>query len=143
MPVSTGSPSRGGDVAVYVFDINQPGLPTPFSSVLVSCFCLYGLFKCISFHKFSRQLSTSSLCSSGLFKKHFFMAISGLFPSYCWIKKSWKDFVLFFIFLLFFFLFFFFFFSSCSSGLISAFLVLSTIYLFPKVSFSPDVIPSC
>ena len=31
-----GSPSRGGDVAVYVFDINQPSLPTLFDSVLVS-----------------------------------------------------------------------------------------------------------
>ena len=32
-----GSPSRGGDVAVYVFDmINQLSLPTPFYSVLVS-----------------------------------------------------------------------------------------------------------
>ena len=31
-----GSPSRGGDVVVYVFDINQPSLPTPFYSVLVS-----------------------------------------------------------------------------------------------------------
>ena len=34
--VPAGSPSRGGDVAVYVFDINQPSLPTPFCSVLVS-----------------------------------------------------------------------------------------------------------
>ena len=32
-------------------------------------------------------------------------------------------------------------FSLCSSGLISALLVLSSIYLFKKVSFSPDVIP--
>ena len=31
-----GSPSHGGDVTVYVFDINQPSLPTPFYSVLVS-----------------------------------------------------------------------------------------------------------
>ena len=31
-----GSPSHGGDVPVYVFDINQPSLPTPFYSVLVS-----------------------------------------------------------------------------------------------------------
>ena len=31
-----GSPSRGGDVAAYVFDINQPRLPTPFYSVVVS-----------------------------------------------------------------------------------------------------------
>ena len=34
--VPTGSPSRGGYVAVYIFDINQPSLPTPFYSVLVS-----------------------------------------------------------------------------------------------------------
>ena len=34
--VPTGSPSRGGDVAVYVFDVNQPSLPNPVYSVLVS-----------------------------------------------------------------------------------------------------------
>ena len=34
--VPTGLPSCGGDVAVDVFDINQPCLPTPFYSVLVS-----------------------------------------------------------------------------------------------------------
>ena len=34
--VPMGSPSCGGDVAVYVFDINQLRLPTPFYSVLVS-----------------------------------------------------------------------------------------------------------
>ena len=34
--VAAGSPSRGGDVAVHVSDINQPSLPTPFCSVLVS-----------------------------------------------------------------------------------------------------------
>ena len=31
-----GSPSRGGDVMVYVFDIKQPSLPTPFYFVLVT-----------------------------------------------------------------------------------------------------------
>ena len=36
MWVTTGSPSPGGDVTVCVFDINQPSLPTPFYSVLVS-----------------------------------------------------------------------------------------------------------
>ena len=30
------------------------------------CFCLYGPSNCISFHKFSRQLSAFSLCSSSL-----------------------------------------------------------------------------
>ena len=34
--IPTDSPSRGGDVGVYVFDVNQPSLPTPFYSVLVS-----------------------------------------------------------------------------------------------------------
>ena len=75
----------------FMSDTNQPSLPTPFYSVLVSVFCLHGPFNCISFHKFSRQLSV---------------------------------------------------FSFCSSGLISALLVLSTEYLFMKVSLSPDIIPS-
>ena len=34
--VPADSPSGGGGVAIYVFDINQPSLPTPFCSVLVS-----------------------------------------------------------------------------------------------------------
>ena len=43
MNVPTGSPSRGGDVAVYVFDVNQPSLPTPFYSVVVSVSILMAL----------------------------------------------------------------------------------------------------
>ena len=35
-----------------------------FSSCV--CFCLYSPFSCVSAHKFSRQLSAFSLCSSGL-----------------------------------------------------------------------------
>ena len=34
--VPAGSPSRDGDVTVYVQNINQPSLPTPFYSVLAS-----------------------------------------------------------------------------------------------------------
>ena len=34
--VPAGSPSLGGDVAVPVFDVNQPTLPTPFCSLFVS-----------------------------------------------------------------------------------------------------------
>ena len=41
--VPVGSPARGGDVAVNVFDINQPGLPTPFYSALASQ-CLKRIF---------------------------------------------------------------------------------------------------
>ena len=36
LSVPTDSPSRDGNVTVDVFDINQPSLPTPFYSVLVS-----------------------------------------------------------------------------------------------------------
>ena len=36
LEVPVGSPSRAGDVAVYVLDINQPSSPTPFYSVLLS-----------------------------------------------------------------------------------------------------------
>ena len=34
--VPAGSPSLGRDVTVYVFDLNQPSLPTPSYSVLVA-----------------------------------------------------------------------------------------------------------
>ncbi len=63
--VPAGSPSRGGDVKVYVLDINQPSLPTPFTLFLY-LFLSYGPFTCISFQKFSRQLSVFSLCSPSL-----------------------------------------------------------------------------
>ena len=76
--------SRGGDVKVYVLDINQQSLPTPFT-LFLCLFLSYGPFTCISIHKFSRQLSV---------------------------------------------------FSHCSPSLISAYLVLSTIYLFLKVSLN-------
>ena len=42
--VPTVSPSRGGDVAVFVHS---------FLFCSGVCFCLYGPFNCISFHKFS------------------------------------------------------------------------------------------
>ena len=38
-----GLPSRGGDVTVYVKDINLPSLPTTFYSVLVSIFVFMAL----------------------------------------------------------------------------------------------------
>ena len=49
-PVPVDSPSSGGDVVVYVKDINQPSLPTPFLFCSWVCFCLYSLFSRISFH---------------------------------------------------------------------------------------------
>ena len=72
--VTAGSPSRGGDVAVYVFEINQPSLSTPFYSVRVSVSVFMVLFNCISSHKFSRQLSDFSLCSSYLISASFVLS---------------------------------------------------------------------
>ena len=43
LKVPAGSPSRGGDVAVYDFDINQQSLPTPFYSVPVSISAIMAL----------------------------------------------------------------------------------------------------
>ena len=45
--VPAGSPSRGGDVAVYVFETNQPSLPTPFYSVLVPFSVFVAISNCI------------------------------------------------------------------------------------------------
>ena len=89
--VPASSSSRGGDVAVYVFDINQPSLPTPFHYVLVSI----SVFMALStvFHSINAP-DNSPLSHSVL-------------PV---------------------------------TSRISTLLVLSTIYLFLKVSFSPDII---
>ena len=63
--VPAGTPSRGGDVKVYVLDINQPSLPTPFT-LFLRLFLSNGPLTCISFHKFFRQLSVFALCSPSL-----------------------------------------------------------------------------
>ena len=59
--VPMSSPLRGGDVTVYVFDINQPSLPTPSYSVLsllsfkkkkkiCSCVCFWFMALLTVFH---------------------------------------------------------------------------------------------
>ena len=92
MIVPNGSPSRGGDVAVYVLNINQPNLPT--------LFFFYPVLVYVSV----------------------FMALSTVFHSITSPDN----------------------FSLSRSVLpvlfLSALLVLSTIYLFMKVFFSPDII---
>ena len=64
--VGEGSPSRGEDVAVYVFGINQPSLPTPFYSVLVSVSVFMALSTVFHYINSHMQLSTFSPCSSDL-----------------------------------------------------------------------------
>ena len=65
LSVPAGSPSRGGDVTFHVWH-----KPTDLAHSFLFCSCVYFCFcvrfNCISFHKFFRQLSAFSLCSSGL-----------------------------------------------------------------------------
>ena len=67
--VPTGSPSRGGDVAVYVFDINQPSLSTPFYSVLVSISVFVALSTVF------RSINSPDNSASSLFFKSYFCLI--------------------------------------------------------------------
>ena len=64
--VSAGSPSRGGDVAVHVFYINQPSLPTPFYSVLVPVSVFMALSTVFLFLSSPDNSPFSHSCSSGL-----------------------------------------------------------------------------
>ena len=64
LAVPASSPSRAGDVTVYVW---HKATELAHSFLFCSCiyFCPYGPFNCTSFHKFSRQLSVFSLFFSG------------------------------------------------------------------------------
>ena len=44
LQVPAGSPSRGGNVTVYVYDMNQPSLPAP----LVQFLCVFSVFMALS-----------------------------------------------------------------------------------------------
>ena len=61
--VHAGSSSCGGDVAIYVFDIDQPSLPTPLYSVLVSISVFMALST--AFHS-TKSSDNSRLSHSGL-----------------------------------------------------------------------------
>ena len=71
----------------FMSDINQPSVPTPFFFFFKFCscvhICLCGPFNYISFHKFSRQLSVFSLCSSSLV-----YALVVLSTIYLFLEKS-------------------------------------------------------
>ena len=58
--------SLGGEVAVYVWHKSTELAHSFFLFCSCVCFCLYGPFNCISFHKLSQRFSAFSLCSSGL-----------------------------------------------------------------------------
>ena len=74
VPAGLNVPSWGGDVT-GMSKTNQPSLHTPFYSVLVSI----SVFKALLFHKFSRQLSFLTLCSSRLISALLVLSIIYLF----------------------------------------------------------------
>ena len=82
LTVPAGSPSRGGDVTVYVSDIYQPSLSTPFYSVRASV----SVFKALStvFH-FINSPDNSRLSHSVL--PDFFFCLIGPF-NYIFLYES-------------------------------------------------------
>ena len=75
--VFTRSPSRGADVTVYVWH-KPTELAHSFSFCSCVRFCLYVPFSCISFQKFSRQLSVFWLCSCDLISDLLVLSITYL-----------------------------------------------------------------
>ena len=78
------------DVAVYVFDINQPSLPTPFYSVHVSVYVFMALSTV--FHSInSPDNSAFSLCSSGLISAVLVFSTMYLYESLLqpWCNPPW------------------------------------------------------
>ena len=74
--VPTDSPSGGGDVTVYAW-LKPTELAHSF--LFYFCFCLHGPFNCISYHKFSQQLSVFLLSSSGLISALLVLSAISLF----------------------------------------------------------------
>ena len=117
--VPAGSPLPSGHVAVCVFDINPQSLPTPFFILFLCLFLSLWPFQLY----FIPKILLKTLCCLTLFFQSYFCFYR---PSNCiQLKKFSRKLSAF---------------SLCSSGLISALLVLSTTYRFIKVSFSPDIL---
>ena len=64
--VPTGSSSDGGDVAVSLFDISPPSLPTPFYSVLVPVSVFMALSTVFHFINFINSPDNSPFSDSVL-----------------------------------------------------------------------------
>ena len=57
--VLASSPSRGGGVIFYIWWHKATELSTSLYSIIGVCFCLYGPFNYVLFHKFSEQILRS------------------------------------------------------------------------------------
>ena len=94
----------------------------PLSSSLRTHLPVVGMYVTVFVWHNPTELARSFLCCSCVY-----FCLYGPFNCILFHKFSWRLCA----------------FQLCSSGLISALLVLSTFYHFMKVSFSPDIIPSC
>ena len=74
-----GSPSRGGDVAVYVYDMNQPNLPSPFLIffLLILFLCLFLYLRPFQLYFITHILPTTLRCLTLFFLAYF--SLTGLF----------------------------------------------------------------
>ena len=90
--VTSSSASRGGDVAVDVFNINQPSLPISLLTKFCSCvyFCPYSHFNCISFHNSPDNSPLSLSVLPVLFLPYWsFQLYISLWKSHPWYNPLW------------------------------------------------------
>ena len=147
--VPAGSSSRGGDVTVYVWHKTYRACTLVFILFLCTFSSLWlfqldsvnrtlWLFQldsvnrseyCFACFAYSQKVCLSYVCPPGSFNFIYNMALSAGFRLYGSFHGLLPITLRFF-------------FSLCSTGPLCASLILSIIYLFMKVSFSPDIIPS-
>ena len=80
--------TRWGCCSLYLWH-KPTELAHPFLSCSCVCFWLYGPFNCISFYKFSWQVSAFSLCSPGLISAIYLFVKVSLSPDV--ILCGWLD----------------------------------------------------
>ena len=77
--VPAGSPSHGGDVTVFILDVNQQSLPTPFHSVLEFVSVFMALSTLFYPQNPPDSSVLSSLCSSRLISALLVLSTTYLF----------------------------------------------------------------
>ena len=83
--VRAGSPPRGGDIVVYVFDINHPSLSIPFYSVLEALSTVFDSINSPTTLRFPALFFRSYLCLIGSFD---FISFNESLPQ-PWYNPSW------------------------------------------------------
>ena len=101
------APTLGGDPYHSLYPSSSPRVRRAFIPILsdqAKATPHHNLWNLAQVRAFQCTNAHPAICECyiytypAVFLGFFFMGISGLFPRYCWVKKSWKDFVLFFFF---------------------------------------------